>query len=104
MNIQEALSVMAQVTYKPGWRIEYAQQSSVHLTIKLLAPPWPDTMQMGGIVELEFFNTFNVALMRNRGKLLKAIRRLCHQAECHEADEWLKYQGVMVHNPHVKEV
>ena len=100
MTMQEALSIMEGVTYKPGWRIGYTQSSDVHLLVTLFAPPWADTVNKGNMIELQFSDTFNVAKMGHRGKLLKAVRRLCHYAECHEADEWLRYDGTMVHDPH----
>lgn len=101
MSIRELKSVLAKITYKPGWDIGfddgdgmvllYAQKSR-----SLNAYRGRKFFQVGGISSWVHPRNLTATLV------IKKIHRMIRVAESHEVGEWFKYKGKRPFNPHKK--
>jgi hypothetical protein len=94
------------VTYKPGWRIEMNRPLTAedrHMLMLVVSASFPNscgsspaTVQVGQslFLPLEAWER-----MEDRTQL-EWIRHAVRSLEEHESDEWFKFRGTVVHDPH----
>ena len=100
MTPQEALDVIARLTYKPGWELR-GQLDATGETLSIYACPLPapDSQQPDRDVELHFFKEVRLKTL-SEVRLLLLIYEMLDWAERHECKEWFKYDGVRIVDPH----
>ena len=93
-------SIIDTVTYKPNTKFHITENYyNTQLHIEVLVP---NTYDPGNLTPIKVIHT---SVLPSLGyfpekKAPKYIRKLVHNAEIHEADEWLRFNGVMLFNPH----
>lgn len=95
-------SVFKKTSYKPGWRcwiVAYADRVGVFLE------QWVTDVHYGERIPVR--SSFAIAFetaeqVRDPRSMLRLLRSNIHSFELHEADEWFKYEGVCVVDPHKK--
>ena len=105
---------LALVDYKPGWALEVLDQDFIHygkvvLHIKMLVH---DTFEQRDLKPIVVTTKYEVPSYLHPsqmvysshdvwlGEALSWLRRQIHAVEMHEADEWLRFDGLQKFNPH----
>ena len=95
------------ITYKPNWRIEvyHAPQSDgaigkgfAYLCLHYSTPNVQQPETTAWITSSHFIEFVFLAGLEDPAVVMLIHKCIC-QAEMHEIDEWLKFQGVHVHKP-----
>lgn len=104
MNMNEALlrEIVAQCTYKPGWRVLTSQDSSgsgngcwyIQLSVDGTdsVTKEPCVWRSGK----RYISSFMC-----RQEIVGLIFDLIKSAELHEVHEWFRYKGASIYNPHL---
>jgi hypothetical protein len=93
-----ASPVDAEITrysYKPGWRIERLNQHALLLTAKV-----EDSYEPGRFIKVAHVQPFNEYLAETPEGLRRTIKHLLKTYEEHEFDEWFRYDGKLIDDPH----
>lgn len=92
--------IVGSVTYKPGWEFTVDSKGE---TIYVLAS-WPATDVESG-EETKLHNSFGINAMqmeqmKDDDVVKHCITQLIRSSELHEMDEWFRYKGEHVRDPH----
>lgn len=106
---------LSRYTYKPGWTFRLLpretvgwEHPSVELEISFRAPDsraQPGTVpRISEVTQVTMLAEAEVERFREFPELFRAkIRHLIITLEMHEMDEWLRYDGELVSDPHAAE-
>jgi hypothetical protein len=86
---------IARYSYKPGWRIERFNQYSLLLTARV-----ENSYEPGMFIEVAHIRPFNEYLTETPEGLRHAVKYLLKSYEEHEFDEWFRYDGQLIDDPH----
>lgn len=101
-NQEERLrSIIADVQYKPGWTFEVTRNEHDYMTLWC---KWqvPD-VETKRMIDLRFtmvINCWQMEQMKTEDVVNYYVSGLLRNAELHEMDEWFKYKGEHVRDPH----
>lgn len=107
-QLERVRSLLKKVTYKPGWEITadwdgypYGRIDPFTILLKV-ACPQPDTVtgEMTTIHHQMAASVFTIEHMKDGDILSYLVARSIHQMEMHEMDEWFKFDGIHVKDPH----
>ncbi len=121
MTIDEMEAELARWTFMPGYRFELVRNRPARV-LDADGRPWslfaddreyvvlrirsrvPNTYNPDEIIEVQANSPVPVEMIQ-RGHLTfgEWLRHVVHERMIHEADEWLKRDGVMVYDPHARE-
>lgn len=99
--------VLRRVTYKPGWTFAVSETNGViriHAQVSSVdSRTGQDRIQHAYRVVGVVPNPYTPALVppTDEEGVLLVLRRAIQEWECHEADEWLRIDGEIHHDPHV---
>lgn len=101
MTFEEVETLIKGISYKPGWKIECLRSSSYgpYIDIRIMSGPVPDALGINSFaqpIQSRLLLSDQLPAPFFLQEIFKAIRVL----ELHEMDEWLKYQGKWVRDPH----
>lgn len=115
-QLERVRSLLAKITYKPGWVItafehgvmrepknEYSFYDPTRIYIRILCLQ-PDTVT-GRETEISHHSSlsrYDVANMKDADVVGYLISNAIRHMELHEMDEWLRFDGVHVRDPHPK--
>lgn len=100
MTFAEACGVIDHITYKPGWRFAATMPEPDILHLTLAYASVDARPELAGTTA-SLMNTVRRPLSYMTGELLlQEIEDLIMQTEQHEAQEWLRYRGRLLNNPH----
>jgi hypothetical protein len=91
-------------TYRPGYefRYDYDIDFNIHKIIARFTVE--DTYNRGRMIPIVFQHTCPAwDEMGGETRALSYLRSVCHDLEMHESDEWFRYKGEMVFDPHAWE-
>jgi hypothetical protein len=100
------VSLLERITYKPGWRFEvsssYGSTGSPDAISLYAYHRQPDANRSGEMVQLVCPTSWTEDELSDLtdAQLVDRIRRLIIEAEMHEVEEWLKFDGICVVDPH----
>lgn len=100
--------IVGQVTYKPGWefRLDILYESSLHVSVVLRVTHREKDVGSDKEVFLSLAIGFmfeEVQGIDDKEFVERYVYRLIRDAELHELDEWLKFRGEHLHEPHPEE-
>lgn len=100
-DLEDIRSLLACVTYKPGWRFDVEQRAD---GVQLVA--YSDELDSrGGPPRENFRRQWVIAWPRThrnvRAAVVAWLRKALMEWECHEVNEWLRIDGNIVHDPHL---
>jgi len=95
---------LSKITYKPGWKFELEEERTTHHLYNLmyfrLTTKQPSA---DGSVDHAFLcSTHGISpeAFMDRDHFLMIVEHAIRDAEMHEVDEWLKYDGKHIRDPH----
>lgn len=97
MQVVEAMQVIEDVTYRPGWRIEPHKMCTPTLLSVAVAVKVPDVN--GACDDAELGGHFHVDTTMTELAILDQIDAIIAEIEAHERNEWLKFRGRHVVQP-----
>lgn len=97
MTKPELIDLLRRLTYKPEVRL-VVHDLDDHVSFQAVLVV-EDTLNPPRIVEVDMGRTFYPPVVE-RDEVLDVVRRMIHDLEKHEADEWLKLDGVAWCHPH----
>lgn len=115
MKYYEAKAIVEKLTYKPGWRIVARDDHTrilergdklrlvpavLYVDMTLKAPSSIGACGDLAKVKMSFGFATDALFDFDRDYFLRELRTLLHKMECHETDEWLRLDGVLVTEPH----
>lgn len=102
--------ISSKISYKPGWKIniqDYASATSINgydpYIYLILTMFQPNLDRPNEQIKLQFSKTidpYSISRMTDEQIVEYIISGLVREAELHEMDEWLKYDGIHVKEPH----
>lgn len=98
MTFENAQAILSCLTYKPGWFI-HGIENETGIEIQVVPPQWDDTSGLRSSVTLHFYKSVRLTTL-NETSFLFAVLRVCELAERHECQEWFRYNGKLVVDPH----
>lgn len=104
MNLDELNEVMAEVTYKPGWTLDLGQENwGVVLTMRMTVPD--STTYAHEPVEVVSRSPVDLWWLSrlDRDQFLNWLFHEIMRMERHEAQEWFRFAGELVDDPHASE-
>lgn len=90
----QAKAVVEAIQYKPGWKISLTP-GQINITFMAL-----DSVDQECETEVTINSSFDPLWFRTEEKLLAFVREAITQAELHERDEWFRYNGELLDDPH----
>jgi hypothetical protein len=114
MTISEIEAELAHWTFMPGWtfRLDVLEPATIdgfrlHAhgpAILRITAVVPNSYRPGEMIQVESSAPVPVEMFEQHpGSFVPWLQSIVHDRMCHEADEWLKRDGVMAHDPHAKE-
>ena len=106
MTWQEAVNLVKGITYKKGWKIELLPIHDDHAFILAIKATHPDSQQWDRPEPDRILISSQQAIDLHRLHSMSAedfcmiIRSIVLRMEAHEADEWLRFDGKQLNNPH----
>lgn len=91
---------LSRFTYKPGWRFtiqDMALGTSAYLDITFETT---DTYSPDKIVKIGFREPMRPAVVYTEESFAHFLLKVIERVEIHEAREWLRYDNVVIFNPH----
>ena len=85
--------VVRQATYKPGWKIGVTDYGTLVITVDTKDAYHPER-------DVRITHSYMVEPARDEWEALAFLRDCIHRTERHEADEWLRINGVAAFDPH----
>lgn len=107
LTISVIRSIAQRVTYKPNCRIridamgDERYSTTVAITIESNVL---DSVHRKHEVTIIFRDHMDIHWFENGDDVIRWIRDCVHRWERHEADEWFRFDGNLVHDPHGSEV
>jgi len=98
VNVDELRAELARYTYKPGWRLTIAPHTGFGAVLHV-GYDAPDSRTPGETARIE---SRHVIDPWDAEHLAEFVAQALRQAEMHELAEWLRYDGVMVDDPHAE--
>lgn len=100
MNPQQIQAIARRITYKPGWKLVLRP-----VTCELMEFRWefmaPCAVTGGGPnIQICAVHIINPEWFQSEKDVMKEMLRAVVRAETHEAQEWLKLDGVAPFYPH----
>ncbi len=110
MRKNEIIEIMDNVAkgarYKPGTSfavVASGDNARIGATLVKQDVKTGKTISLLGHGDRPFSKLVGLNKKELQGQTMHGIRMLIHDGEMHEADEWLKFDGVDLFNPHRKE-
>lgn len=107
LTVKQAFAIVAAVTYKPGWRVTLEPDPFPgHVVLRVSVDMVPAGMTVSppghNVVKVQVTGTQVLGPLDQltEERLLNEIQRQIQAMEMHEVDEWLKYKGKHVREPH----
>lgn len=110
MTAREAHDLLSRVRYKPGWRFylegrdgDYAGFLRGHDLMMVIEADVPDSRYTGDPAECPLVSIrkpVSLSLMIDGPHFLRWLRHQIIEMEVHELDEFLRYDGELVNDPH----
>lgn len=95
---QYVASVVERIAYKPGWEFHVEPCGQVPGWLWLVARSQePDSRGKG---QREQWRTYVMAAHGTISKILATVRMAIQTWELHETDEWFRFDGERIHDPH----
>lgn len=95
----EVRAVLAEVTYRPGWRFVLADDPYEGPAVWVLAEV-ENSYQPGTTTDLGIETFVPLAALAGREEFLEWLLNRCIRLESHEAREWFKVGGKPFRDPH----
>lgn len=101
LTYSEAAAIMNSFTYKPNCDITwnragfYPRDDAITVTLRYHVPDVSDSKE-----EITLTTRFTVPLFRDEQWFKKVLLEKITDMEHHERDEWFKFNGKAMHNPH----
>lgn len=112
-QIDRALQVISEITYKPGWTISAFHNNkenprrgqsiiieAVYDTYDVDNPTQETTLRQSIMIDCGILQRLSICEIKST--MLRFIRDLIREMELHEVDEWLCHKGNRLVNPHPK--
>lgn len=103
---ERAERLLGRVTYRPGMRLE-VHQDVMHGALTLVTTRMVEnTYQPGQMIRVNTMDPIPGFLVAHDGMedhFYRWLRETIHRIEMHEADEFLRIDGVMRWNPHAND-
>ncbi len=103
MTPDEAVAVVESISYKPNWKIMATHNVDQFAVVMCVMHKAEDTYHPGVEIPVVLTKTLhNLSLERSHGEdfLLEEVHRMIREVELHELDEWFKYKGQRIYDPH----
>jgi len=98
MNSYQMVEILSKITYKPGYILKsYINDGLVTFNVRI------ETQDADAPTEkiiLNFSSVFNPIDYFSAAQLVEYVQSMIQQFELHEMNEWLKYDGALVTEPH----
>jgi 5-methylcytosine-specific restriction endonuclease McrA len=104
-GVMDVAAVIEGITYKPGWRLsvtrrqDYLFGGSPGVNLLRITAEVPDARHPGRTTTVTADN-FIPEYVDSEEHLLRWVRHALTQVELHERDEFFRYQGDLVNDPH----
>jgi len=102
--LSEVKDILREITYKPHYLFQfqyiYARET---MRLSLSVPFQPDAVREGGEISLTFTLEYSIREFERFEVLMEVLQQFFLSYERHEMDEWLKYQGKCIRDPHPTE-
>lgn len=99
MTIEEAERIIRGITYKTGWKITANMRGNL-FSISLVYPGLDSRPEFLN-ESVKLGNNFSCDLQFLTEQILLCnVQELIKKTELHESDEWLRYQGKLLRDPH----
>lgn len=94
--------ILDDIEYKPGWelRLEPGDYMSAKLVITLNAD---DSRRPGHDVSIRAQHVVYPEMFSHEAEFIRFVRYKILEAEIHEVDEFLRYKGALVNDPHARD-
>jgi hypothetical protein len=99
MTRDDVRSVLAQVTYRPGWEFRIAEDPYEGLAVWVVAPV-ENSYQPGTTTDLGIETFVPLASLAGPEQFLEWLLARLVRLETHEAMEWFKVNGKPFRDPH----
>lgn len=103
MTFAELCEIVARITYKPAWVVKvYDVQPDTAYQITLNYQTTDSGGEADGPITISSTTLIPYESLTHlqSAAIVTEVRRLILRAELHEVDEWLRYRGEQVKNPH----
>lgn len=108
MTAEQIIDVISRIEYKPDWRIETYRDTtygghafdSVLLRIKFKALDSVRKVEEADVVIALDIKSY---MFREPKDVVWFVKNAITEAEMHERDEWLRFDGVLVDDPHASD-
>lgn len=104
MNIEEARHHLSKVRYR-NWRFtleesDHDDHFGYYVSLRIATSPVMDAYGSGQEIGLQSSSTIPIYSMHTGRHIAEWVRRAIRDMEQHEADEWFKFDGKRIFNPH----
>lgn len=105
MTLEEFQCFIADISYKPGWRLRIRDdlwQCGYVLAVDCEQPDRNSCKPVRlGSQNILYYEAID---RMDKDEVLRWVRHCLHRMETHEADEWLTYRGERPFDPHKDEL
>lgn len=104
MNIQEMASIVASITYKPGWSFLFGVDSErpyIQVVVDERSDASLDSYKRDGSRTPWKGGKKYLSLHMCRQEVVGACFDVIKGAEMHETHEWFRYRNASIYNPHL---
>lgn len=104
MTLQEIVSIIGSVTYKPGWSVLMGfseKRPYVQLEVSTISDATLDSYKRDGTRTPWKSAKRYLSEHMCRQEIVGCIFGLIKDAELHEVHEWFRYKGASIFNPHL---
>lgn len=101
MNTTKFESLVAEISYKPGWKLR-AREDYYNAGFELVVMCKQPDRESHEPVQLASRNVIFYSTIEDMDEhaVLMWVRRCLHNMEMHEADEWINFRGERPFDPH----
>lgn len=99
MTIDEIISAVEKFDYKPGYRIDAKHDHDGWVMLRIIAYV-PDSRGRTGDIKVAQVMPVMSEVIVDLEALKWMVHGLCQSLESHEIDEWLRFSGELVKDPH----
>jgi hypothetical protein len=102
MTVDEFVTLVSGITYKPGWKIEARREGD--LAVVVLSARLPDSDSKTGAITI--VNRHEAVMpegLQDEKHALWIVAGVMRDFELHEMDEWFRLRGARVNEPHGSE-
>lgn len=100
MKVEEIITAIHRFRYKPGYRIEAMPGSMPGWVSLRISAHVPYSRGPSRDIEVQQVREVVSEAVYNLEVLKVFVRELVQGFECHESDEWLRFGGELVSDPH----